>query len=93
MICFVGLLRPGELLQLTRRDVCLPEDFAGRQDVCFVSLRQHKTRSGRTLDGAQHTTIRDIAIINFLRWHLRDHALDDRVFTGSTYQFTKLWGN
>jgi len=66
------------------------EEIMAEQDLVFVALRQHKTRNGRTRDGAQHAVIRDPALVAFLRRVLHGLAPDDLVFGSGPSRFKFL---
>lgn len=60
---FHGLLRPGEILKLRRRDLLLPRDLLTCTQVAYVSILGAKTR--RFLQ-RQHAKVSDFCSVKFL---------------------------
>ena len=85
---FVCLLRPGELLNLTRDHVLLPEDLGAGQNVIFVAIPSHKT-VGQC--GQQHVLLREPLFIAWIRAVIGPLPGHSRVFSGSPNAFRTLW--
>ena len=85
---FLAMLHPGELVELTRRDLVFPEDTLGHTSSLFVHLRNPKTsRFARR----QHGRIDDQAAIQFLFSLVRGLPPGARLYPGSTHSFRKQW--
>ncbi|CAE7435043.1 unnamed protein product [Symbiodinium necroappetens] len=63
LVGFHGLLRPGEILKLRRRDLLLPRDLLTCTQVAYVSILGAKTR--RFLQ-RQHAKVSDFCSVKFL---------------------------
>ena len=88
-LAFLGLLRPGELLQLTRRDLVLPEQALNPTHRLFVNIPHSKTSTR----GARHQHVRldDSTLVPFVS-ALWASASDEHQLLGlSAYHFRKRW--
>ena len=91
LILFFGLLRPGEGLALVREHLSFPEDRGSSDGALFVALARHKTRGGRTLDGAHHAMLRWPILVDFLRRVCLGVAPAAPVYSVSVRGFQRTW--
>ena len=70
LICFTGMLRPGEALKLTRADVLLPVDLMTNRRSCFLRVRDPKNR--RIAARREHVRIDDYMVVDLLEVWLPD---------------------
>ena len=90
---FFGGLRPGELYQLTRGDLVLPQDLGYRPSdaaLVFVVIRDPR-KSRRAGVHAQHVTIDDPTIVRFLVWAAGELPCLSPLWTRGPYQFRATW--
>ena len=64
LLAFNAMLRPGELLKLTRSDVLLPSDLLSAKRVIYVRLREPKNR--RITARREHVKVEDSIVVDLL---------------------------
>ena len=79
------LLRPGEMMKLVVGDVRLP---AGdhEPEVAVIRLRDPKNRA--SLGRFQFCIIRDVALVRWLSWFIRECPADMRLWPGDSRRYT-----
>jgi len=77
-LCFSCMLRPGELLNLRRRDISFPDGDFGNEEMlgAVVIIRRPKTRR---IWKEQFVLCRDVKLVRWLRWWL-DEVSGSRLF-------------
>ncbi|CAE7359421.1 unnamed protein product [Symbiodinium natans] len=88
IIGFLAMLHPGELVDLTRKDLVFPADTLGHTRSLFIHLRRPKTsRFARR----QHGRIDDEIAIAYLWSLVVGLGPDDKVYPASLYSFHRQW--
>ena len=89
LLGFCCALRPGELFNLKRRCLLLPEDLALDDAVAYIVIEKPKTRNraART----QHVVLRDALVLRFLSWFVLGLELSDKVIPLSSHFFLRSW--
>jgi hypothetical protein len=88
LIGYLGALRPGELLRLTRKAILLPQDLASNDSQIFVVIDKPKTR--RKAATTQHVVLEHVGALKFLSWRLQSLAMHDLFFLCLLTFFLKL---
>ena len=89
-LCFFGLLRPGELLKLTKRDIDLPNQLTFGAPC--VTIRIQKPKNYRQLGHSQFSVIRQPDTCNWLSWLVHQvKVADDKLWFDSPAEFRKIF--
>lgn len=89
--CFFGILRPGEFLKATRRDLVLPRDLIGEnRNVIYLKIREPKSRF-RGRGRVQHASIHEPNVVNFLQRLFGSLTADERLYPISASSFRRRW--
>lgn len=88
-VAFDGLLRPGEMLALTRQSVRLPDDLLSEDLPAVVIIESPKNR--RHMGKRQFVLIKDLLTISWLRWICQHLKPAQRLFPGSRATMVKLF--
>eukprot|EP00971_Amphidinium_carterae_P066998 1326684-Amphidinium_carterae.1 len=89
IIGFLGLLRPGELVNLQRRHLVLPADVLSDElNVCYIRLERTKTRR---IMHRQHAQVSDGVAVRFLTASLLEVPANEFIFGGSQGQLRRRW--
>ena len=88
LLCFNGLLRPGELAGLAAEHICLPKcGLHGIMHKAVICIRNPKNR--RSLGKQQVATVDDSRVILWLEWLCADLQPKAKVFPGGTLRFRR----
>jgi len=91
VVCFVGMLRPGEGAALVREDVVLPEDQLTlvKHDTAFIRIREPK----RAWRGPRRELVRidDAFVVDLLRAACDGKGAGERLFPYSSAQLRLRW--
>lgn len=91
-LCFFGLLRPGELLNLTKRDVELPNQLTFGAPC--ITVRIQKPKNYRQLGHSQFSVIRQTDTCNWVTWLIHHtKAPDDKLWPDSAVAFRRVFKN
>lgn len=89
--CFFGILRPGEFLKATRRDMVLPRDLIGEdRHVIYLKIREPKSRF-RGRGRVQHASIHEPNVVSFLQRLFGSLSADERLYPISASSFRRRW--
>ncbi|MEE3330979.1 MAG: site-specific integrase [Myxococcota bacterium] len=88
LLMFVGLMRPGEAVSVTRADFVLPSDVLDDSHVVFVRISRHKNVLKA---GQQHAAIRDRSVVAFFEKVLGSLPRSTRIFHYTPQTFRKRW--
>ena len=85
---FFGLLRPGELIQLRKKDVCLPNNLS----LCLprATLCIQKPKNFRHLGHQQFSTIKQAPTCEWLAWLCSKRDVEDLLWSYSASEFRRL---
>lgn len=86
---FFGLLRPGELLNLKRRDI----ELANQVNLCLpcVTISLDKPKNFRQLGFKQFTTVKHLVTCEWISWLCLELKPDDKLWPHSDSLFRKLF--
>ena len=88
LLGFHGLLRPGEILGLRRRDLILPRDLLSTTRIAYVRILYSKTQR---LIQRQHAKISDALSVELLEAVFGDLPPQAKMFQSSPAVFRKRW--
>ena len=91
LACFFGILRPGEFLKATRRDMVLPRDLIGEdRSVIFLRISEPKSRF-RGRGRVQHASIHEPGVVSFLQRVFGRLNGDEKLYDISAGSFRRRW--
>ena len=89
-LCFFSLLRPGELLNLAKEDVCLPNQLTFGAPCVTVRIR--KPKNYRQLGHNQFSVIRQPDTCNWMCWLVHHtKSTSDKLWPHSSAEFRRIF--
>lgn len=88
LLGFSAALRPGEMLNLRRRDLILPSDLLGAAQEMFVIISNPKSKRCRS---SEHVILDDPLIVAFFEWYCKALTPDSLLWPWSPYYFQRDW--
>lgn len=90
-IAFLGIARPGEVIQCLRSELILPSDMLDYgAGVGYLRIGQAKSRR-RGKGAVQHLSIYDESFLSFLEGICKKILPEERIFPGSAHAFRTRW--